>query len=295
MDSATARIPVRSRRQAMDWSLVLASQEIGVAIDYSSEDGGWALLVAQADVERSLRCLRQYHLENPRPPWRQEVLHSGLLFDWVSLCWVLLVVVFFQLDLQTPLREAGLMDSALVAKGQWWRLFTAMWLHADLGHLASNVAFGIVLLGLAMGRYGTGVGLLAAYLAGFGGNIIAGLFWGVLSGQPHQSLGASGMVMGCLGLLATQSFTLWKRTPQATKAMLTGISGGVMLFVLLGLAQESDIMAHLGGFLTGLGLGAVLTLARDRVTRATVRWPATLLFVLLVIIPWWLALRHPPM
>ena len=38
-----------------------------------------------------------------------------------------------------------------------------MWLHADVGHFATNATFGLVLLGLVMGRYGTGVGLLAAH------------------------------------------------------------------------------------------------------------------------------------
>ncbi len=87
------------------------------------------------------------------------------------------------------------MDGAAVAHGQWWRLFTAIWLHADLAHLATNATIGLLLLGLAMGRYGTGAGLLAAYLAGAGGNLVAGL----ISLQPHRSLGASGMVIGCLG------------------------------------------------------------------------------------------------
>jgi len=44
-ESATARIPVRSRRQAMDWSLVLLSQGIETTILPPGEDGNWSLLV----------------------------------------------------------------------------------------------------------------------------------------------------------------------------------------------------------------------------------------------------------
>jgi rhomboid protease GluP len=292
MDAATARIPVHSRRQAMDWSLVLASQDIEVTIDYSEEGAGWGLLVATADVEGAIRALRQYHLENRRPPWRQEVLHSGLLFDWVSLGWVLLAAFFCQMDLRSPLQVAGQMDSALVAHGQWWRLFTALWLHADIAHLAANATIGFVLLGLVMGRYGTGTGLLAAYLTGAGGNIFAGLLSGLLSNVPHRSIGASGMVMGCLGLLAIQSFSLWTRTPHATKSMLTGISGGVMLFIFLGLAPGSDVSAHFGGFTTGLLLGVVLTLAPGISRKPSTNLLSAVLFILLVIFPWWLALRR---
>lgn len=286
---------MRSRRQAMDWSLVLASQGIEVAIDYSDESAGWGLLVANAELERSIQALRQYHLENRQPVWQQEVLHSGLVFDWVSFGWVLLSAFFFyldRLDLQSRLQLAGRMDSALVAHGQWWRLFTALWLHADIAHLTSNLTIGFVLLGLVMGRYGTGIGLLAACLAGAGGNEFAGLLSGMLSDEPHRSIGASGMVLGCLGLLAVQSFSLWRRTPHATKAMVTGISGGVMLFLLLGLAPGSDIPAHFGGFASGLLLGTMLVVTSKITRKPAINLVSVFLFVLLVIVPWWLALRH---
>jgi len=48
--------------------------------------------------------------------------------------------------------EAGDMDSAKVLAGQWWRLFTAVTLHADLAHLMGNITFGVIMLGLAMPR-----------------------------------------------------------------------------------------------------------------------------------------------
>lgn len=287
MESATARIAVRSQRQAMDWSLVLVSQGIETAIDQAKDGTGWGLLVAQRDYPHALRTLRQYRLENRSWPWQQPVFRPGLLFDWGSLAWVLLAGLFFWLNARTGLQSVGIMDGAAVARGQWWRLFTAIWLHADLAHLATNAALGLVLLGLAMGQYGTGTGLLAAYLAGAGGNLLAGL----MSLQAHRSLGASGMVMGSLGLLAVQSFSLWRQTPHAGKLILSGVCGGFMLFVLLALTPGTDIMAHLGGFATGLLLGVVLSLVPSSATKPNANLLSGLLFALLVIVPWWLALR----
>jgi rhomboid protease GluP len=186
------------------------------------------------------------------------------------------------------LRSAGVMEGWAVSQGQWWRLFTAIWLHADIGHLASNASIGVVLLGLAMGRYGTGVGLLAAYLAGVGGNLA--VWW--LSAGPPGSLGASGMVMGCLGLLAAQSLSWRNPGAQRLKVLISGVLGGVMLFVLFGLAPETDVRAHLGGFISGLVLGAVLTLSPGLPHRVMVNVTSGLLFALLVIWPWWAALHH---
>jgi len=178
------------------------------------------------------------------------------------------------------------MDSAAVATGEWWRWFTAVWLHADLGHLAANGGFGFLLLGLAMGRYGTGVGLLAAYLAGVGGNIGACLIYGV----DHRSLGASGMVMGALGLVAVQSLGFLKSAPNAWRFASAGVAAGVMLFVLLGLSPGTDVVAHFGGFVTGLALGALLVAAAEFAQKETVNFASALLFALLVIWTWLLAL-----
>ena len=175
-----------------------------------------------------------------------------------------------------------------MAKGQWWRLFTAIWLHADLGHLTSNVVFGFLLLGLSMGRYGTGAALLAAYFAGVAGNIGTLLVFT----DDRAGLGASGMVMGSLGLVAAQSISLWRESPHGAKYILSGIAGGIMLFALLGLTPGTNIVAHLGGFIVGLLLGALLT----RIPAVARNWRLNLvlglIFTLLVVLPWWLAISR---
>jgi rhomboid protease GluP len=289
MDTDTARIPARSRREAMDWSLVLISQGIESTIEHTEEESSWALQVSGSDYEPAVKAIRLYQAENRGWGWRREVWHSGLIFDWVSLAWVALVCVLYWLnDSRIDLRTTGVMDTAALAHGQWWRLFTAIWLHADLSHLASNAMFGLILLGLTMGRYGTGVGLTAAYLAGAGGNVVAWFF----SSQPHYGLGASGMVMGCVGLLAVQSVSIWRKSPRAGRHFLSGLFGGLMLFVLLGVAPGTDVVAHFGGFVTGLVLGALMTWFHRPLRKPAANLIGALVFVVLVLWPWWLALRH---
>ena len=282
------RIPARSHPQAMDWSLVLASQGIEPVIEHAAETG-WALVVSPHDYEVSVAAIRQYRLENRRWPWRSPAFKSGFVFDWGSAAWVVLTVVFFWLsDTRANLPAAGIMDGAAVARGEWWRLFTATLLHADLGHLAANAVFGLVLIGLAMGQCGTGVGLLAAYLAGAGGNVVSWLVYG----EAHHGLGASGVVMGALGLLAVQSLPLLKGNPHAVKLAIAGLVGGVMLFVLLGLNPEADVVAHSGGFVAGLVLGSLLALAPRLASKPLVNLGAGFLFTALVVLTWLLALTR---
>jgi len=149
------------------------------------------------------------------------------------------------------------MDNAAVRAGEWWRLFRAIWLHADIAHLALNVTLGTVLIGLAMGRYGAFIGLGCAFLAGAGGNV-AGL---LIYPATHLGVGASGMVLGGLGMLAAQSLRMNWRNPVARSRALKGAIAGVLLFVMFGLSPEAnvDVIAHGGGFGTGFLLGAIAT------------------------------------
>jgi rhomboid protease GluP len=282
-------IEARSRLEAMDWSLVLISQGIESTITRSENGHEWTLSVPESDRERAREAIRLYRAENHGWGLRREVFSSGLVFDWISLAWVGLVCALYflnesRLDLRTP----GILDTAALNHGQWWRLFTAIWLHADLAHLASNAMFGFVLLGLAMGRYGAGVALLASYLAGVGGNLLS---WACAS-QPRFGLGASGMVMGCLGLLAIQSLSLWRKTPHTGKHFLASLFAGVMLFVLLGLTPGTDVVAHLGGFATGLVIGTLLIGHVRTLQKPLPNFVGAMVFVTLVLRPWWLALRH---
>jgi membrane associated rhomboid family serine protease len=278
-----ARIRARSRRQAMDWSLALVSQGVETTLD-SDPEMGWGLIVSPPDYERAVGVIEQYRAENRGWPWRHRI--SRVLFDWGSLGWVILLGLFFWLENRSAnFRAAGVMDAAAVSGGQWWRLFTATFLHADFSHLAANAGIGAILLGLTMGCYGTGVGLLAAYVGGVGGNLATWLIY-----RDHHSLGASGMVMACVGLLAAQSISIPRKNPAAMKYAVSGILGGVLLFVMLGLNPDSDVLAHLGGFVTGLGIGAMLTLARPLVQNLTAQVFSGVTFCALALLPWWKAI-----
>jgi membrane associated rhomboid family serine protease len=285
-DAPFARVRARTRRQAMDWSLVLTSQGIEPVIE-QTVDGRWELVVAAADFDAAVSIIRQYRLENLRWSWRKPIFKSGTVFDGASVGWLMLVIGMFWLArTRTSLQAAGVMDGAAVVDGEWWRLFTAVWLHADFAHLATNVVLGCLLLGLAMGHYGTGLGLLAAYLAGVLGNVASWL----LHGAGHRSLGASGMVMGALGLVAILSLGLLKGSPHALRFAFGGVAGGIMLLVLLGLSPGTDVAAHFGGFVSGVLLGGLLALSVEAARNSLVNLGAGLTFAALVIWTWLLAL-----
>src|SRR5436305_7280081 len=84
-----ARIAAQTRRQAMDWSLVLASQDIHPIIAPPGETRAWALLVEPGQHERAMAAIQQYRLENRGWAWRRELPGAALEVHVGALFWVL--------------------------------------------------------------------------------------------------------------------------------------------------------------------------------------------------------------
>jgi rhomboid protease GluP len=290
MDGEQLSISARSRRQAMEWGLVLTSQGIEAVVENTEQ--GWKLLVESKDFDRAQATLRQYRLENRGWQWRQPVPETGLLFHWGGAGWVAAVVAFYYWSaIRFPgIRSAGIFDSNKVRHGQWWRVWTAITLHENVPHLAANATIGFILIGLAMARYGAGVGLLAAFLAGAAGNV-AGL---LVYSQPHQGLGASGMVMGALGLVTVQSFSSWRKYQFGGRFFFRAVASGVMILALIGFSPESDVVSHVGGFIAGAIFGCGLACAApERCQRGPANAGAFLALAALLLATWRQALRAP--
>lgn len=247
----TVLIPAGTERRAMDWSLALTSQEIEVGIERDSSSGRWMLRVPAHDEARARQTLRSFLKENRGWSLRFNSLGEEwpLQLDWAALVWVSFLVLLHGLG-AAPARNT-LFQPRAFHSGEWWRAFTATWLHADLGHLAMNAIFGGLLMGLAMGRYGAGIVAACTLAAGALANAIAPVF------RPgdYFGLGASGVVMAALGMLTTNLAVLWKHGFRATRWIVPGLAGGTFLFFMLGLDPKADVLVHTLGFLLGLPAG----------------------------------------
>lgn len=284
-----ARIVARSYRQAMDWSLVLASQDIEPIINPPSESSDWSLLVEKSQYDQALNAIRLYRMENRGWAWRKELPGGNLEIHSGAVLWCLLLALWHWLAtfVWPALDQAGKLQSNAVLAGSWWRLFTPVMLHADLAHLMANITFGVLILGLAMARFGPGITLLSTYLCGALGNLL-GIY---IYSQPYSGLGASGMMMGALGLLCIHSLGVWRRNPKAARYVMSGVLAGLLLFVLFGLSLKSDVLAHLGGFLGGLVFGGALSIFPEgKLQSRKLNLIALLCLIALLITTWSLAL-----
>ncbi len=262
-----AQIPMRNRQDAMDCSLALASQEIICEISRQETTPHlYQLTVAETDHPRALETIRSFREENLHWTWRRPLAKARLDFCWQSLTCCLALGAFGYLpQIRPAVLTNGILDSSLVFEGEWWRPVTATMLHRDIAHLFSNLSAGFVFFGLAMGRYGAGIGLLAILLTGIAGN----LFGLAFRTEPYLGLGASGAVMGALGMLGPHAAGLLRQNKQAWRILIVGLMSVAMLFVLFGLSPDSDLIAHLGGFLTGIAIGTALSLLPETECKKT--------------------------
>ncbi len=140
--------------------------------------------------------------------------------------------------------------------GQWWRLFTSMFLHFGILHLALNM-WCLWYLGILAERVMRRTSFVMLYLfSGLGGSILS-VAWHPLV----ISAGASGAIFGLAGGLAALFYL--KKVPMPAVAVKK-LQGSIASFVVYNLAYGAfeagiDMAAHLGGLVTGLIVGAMLT------------------------------------
>jgi rhomboid protease GluP len=182
----------------------------------------------------------------------------------------------------------GATNTYLILHGQWYRLLTATFVHVGLLHIASNMwcLWNLGMLGEPLiGPYG----MVAVYmLTGIAGNLLS-MAWNVLvtvaTRDPRYLLGvgagASGAVFGIAGILIVLLSN--RRLPfpwQQLRALRSRVIQFAVINLVLGLGSDLpfvnigvqiDNLAHIGGFVSGLALGAPLvprmTAGRERYLR----------------------------
>ncbi len=166
---------------------------------------------------------------------------------------LILINSFLFLVINLLLREDYLLiftqnNYLILEKGEFWRLFTANWFHADIFHLLSNMV-GLLLFGLMLENAVLKWQYLLIYIcSGLIGNI-ASLF---LAESYIYSLGASGCIFGVLAA----SFVVNRRFDPA--AIGLGIVFSIF-FVILSIAPQVDTWAHAFGALGGIIFGYIFT------------------------------------
>jgi membrane associated rhomboid family serine protease len=154
--------------------------------------------------------------------------------------------------------RGGLIPSYVLA-GQWWRIFTSAFLHADIMHIAFNM-FALWQVGSFVETiYGTPRMAIIYTLAALGGGIAVVYF------APNvPTIGASGAIFGLFGALAVAGLRLGAPGRQ----ILQQSTGIIVINLLISFFPGSNIsyQDHIGGLIAGTLCGLLLfRMPRQRV------------------------------
>ncbi len=145
-------------------------------------------------------------------------------------------------------------DDALITWGQYnkalferieiYRLMTALFVHANILHLASNLLF-LTIFGLRFEelRNSKKEFFLIYFCSGIVGNILT-----LSMGSEYVSVGASGAIFGIFG---ANLMILRKNYRQQVKSALFV----ALIFFSMTISVDTNILAHAGGLVTGLIMG----------------------------------------
>jgi membrane associated rhomboid family serine protease len=233
------------------------------------------VLHPSAELREQVRLFR--HLESHQnrqavfavPPIRPEIAQQGrgrqlrrapavLIFILLNAVAFLFEISFGDWNDPDVLHRIGALEPyAVVAQGEYWRLFTALFLHGGFAHLLFNI-FALYVLGPPLERSIGTTRFAACYLisglASSAGVVVLTVIGLV---QVAQLVGASGCIMGIVGAWA--GFLVRHRHAPHAKQRLANVAMIIAIQTAFDLSTpQVSMAAHLCGLIAGFFLGLIL-------------------------------------
>jgi len=282
-------------RQALHWSLVLTA--VGIPHVLRRQTGGWTILVPPEEDVSSRREIEAYEAENRNwpPPRMAESPEERRRFASTAEPPTIVVIggllVFYALtgpwsEKSIWFEQGAVSVRRILEQGEWWRVVTALTLHADPVHLFGNALIGGAFIHFLSRMLGSGFAWSLILFAGALGNTLNVLF----RDGNFLSVGFSTAIFGAIGIFCG----LKVRPGMALRELVLPAGAGIGLFAMLGVeGKQTDLGAHLWGLVAGGGLGMAVSLIPAFYLLTRKAWVQALLFLvccLVVIGSWQLAL-----
>lgn len=156
------------------------------------------------------------------------ILHMGGIFDLLS-------------PSGEALDRLGMTGGFAMARGQWWTVATAVFLHGGLIHILFNMVIMRRYLPMLTDLYGN----VRAFLIFMAGGILGFVLSNLVT--SHNTIGASGAIFGLLGALISYG----RRTGQSYVTQQLWISAIMMFAFSFFMSSGVNNWAHAGGFVGG--------------------------------------------
>ncbi len=245
----------RDQRVLNEWALVLSAADIPHSSWQAA--GSHVLAVDVAVASQAVEALADYDRERRQratPAWDSDAGSSNAA--WIAASVLLIAHMFFSGD--PYWQRNGSASAADIRSGELWRCFTALTLHADAGHVASNTLSTLLFLSPLSRLLGGGTAVALTV----GGGALATLISGLSRSATYNGIGASTAVFAAVGMLgglqirAADTTPLWRR--------IRPLGAAVAILAMLGASPQTDVTAHTLGLLCGAGIGFAFAHLRNR-------------------------------
>jgi rhomboid protease GluP len=151
----------------------------------------------------------------------------------------------------------------IIGHNQWWRVFTSTLIHADGGHLLSNLYMLGILSFFCYGYFGFLVYPVYTFLGAGFVNYIA-----ILTYPPYvHLLGASGLVY-LLGGFWLTLYLFIQRQYSISKRLVRVLGIALMIFFPTSFEQTTSYRTHFIGFLVGISMSVFYFLLNKQKIRS---------------------------
>jgi membrane associated rhomboid family serine protease len=192
----------------------------------------------------------RHQVVRARNAWARPTFQTApVSFFLIGISLVVFGLGYVSLEVEARLFLNLAQFNALVAAGEWWRVFTAALLHGGIGHIFFNM-YALYIFGPRLETQVGSPSFAALYVAAAGAGGAVSYVFGAFD---QVSVGASGAIFGLFGAWLFAAFKM--RGSSAGRSMFNQLA--VLLAINLALPlliPNIDWRAHLGGLLAGIGI-----------------------------------------
>src|SRR5437660_11623753 len=194
------------------------------------------------------------HLEFLQAVWTRRPTYTYIFFG-LNIAVFLLMALAGGSGHEPTLMAFGVKSNPEIAKGQWWRFVTPIFIHIGLLHLFFN-SYALWIVGPQVEKlYGSGRFVILYVLTG-----VAGVYGSYAYHPDTISAGASGAIFGLFGVLLAFGIRYRNSIPPFFKrAVGTGVLPVIVLNLIIGFTIPAiDNSAHVSGLLAGALLAGIV-------------------------------------
>lgn len=221
----------------------------------------------RGEIEQFLERTEQIRTEDlmNRVDKSMRSLNRHLPAVTISLVIINIIVFLICTGIGDKVYNIGMLHGpSVLEKNEYYRMFTSMFLHSGMEHLASNMLILYFLGEMIEKKFGHVRYLILYFIAGLGAGAVS-IGYEYYSGQFNGSVGASGAIFGLIGALL---FLVIYHRGRFGTVTLPRILFMIAYSIYSGFRGTNiDNAAHIGGLLTGFVAAALLYLTIRKVKR----------------------------